>query len=253
MKHHYLAQYIASTQHKITVGVVGCGGTGSHVITNLAAMNKAFIGLGRQPIHVIAYDEDTIEEHNVGRQMFSPADIGENKATVLIERINRFFGFEWSAMQTRFEKGMDRRFVANTNILISCVDTAKSRRSISKYITGDVNGSNEQTRLYYWLDTGNSSHTGQIILGTVGKIKQPGKSKLDVLPNWTDEYKGVRDRKEEPSCSLAESLGRQDLFINKIMATYATDMLWQLMKNYRIHYRGLYINLESMKTQPISL
>ena len=253
MNYHYLAQYIASTQHKIVIAVVGCGGTGSHVITNLAAMNKAFIGLGRQPIHVIAYDGDVIEEHNVGRQMFSPADIGENKATVLIERINRFFGFEWSAMQTRFEQGMDRKFVANINVLISCVDTAKSRRGIAKYIKGNVDDGNEQRRLYYWLDTGNSMHTGQIILGTVGKIKQPGKSKLNILPCWTDEYKGIRDRKSEPSCSLAESLGRQDLFINKIIATYATDMLWQLMKNYRIHYRGLYINLESMQTKPILL
>ena len=255
MKYHYLAQYLASSQHKITISVVGCGGTGSHVLTNLAAMNHALVTLGRQPLHVQAYDDDIIEEHNVGRQMFSPSDIGLNKSDVLIERINRYFGLQWESIPARFGTGMTSVNARGTNILISCVDTVKSRKDIMKYIA-DENKKHQYRHdglLLYWMDIGNSVQTGQIILGTVWKFTQPSKDAVERLPCWTDEYKNVRDKKEEPSCSLAESLGKQDLFINKIMASYATNMLWQFMKNYRINYRGIYVNLESMKTQPILL
>ena len=254
MKYHYLAQYLASTQHKIVVGVVGCGGTGSHVLTNLAMTNKALIGLGKQPLHVCAYDDDIVEEHNIGRQIFSPADIGQNKAAVLVTRINRYFGFDWESRDVRFTKGMGRNEVTSINILISCVDSVASRKGIADYIIPHARkeSMNNQFTLYYWLDAGNSYHSGQVIMGTVSPGQAP-KGSIKELPVWTQEYKGVRDKKEEPSCSLAESLGRQDLFINKIMATYTTDMLWQLLKNYRIHYRGIYVNLESMKTQPILL
>ena len=259
MNYHYLAQYIASTQHKVCIGLVGCGGTGTHVLTNLAAMNSAFIKLGRQPLHVFVFDPDIVEEHNIGRQMFSPADIGKNKAVILVERINRFFGFNWDAYPIKFDENMDKDSMATVNIMITCVDTAKSRREIGKYIVSNLKKKEEDRhynrphKLYYWMDIGNSADYGQVILGTTAKVKQPSTKSPSILPCWNEEFKGVRDKKEEPSCSLAESLQKQDLFINKIMASYATNMLWQFLKSYRIHYRGIYVNLESMQTKPILL
>jgi PRTRC genetic system ThiF family protein len=254
MNYHYLAQYLASTQHKIVVGVIGCGGTGSHVLTNLAMINKALIGLGKQPLHVCAYDDDVVEEHNIGRQIFSPADVGQNKAAILVTRINRYFGFDWESRPLRFGSELGRERVTSINILVSCVDSVASRMEIAGYIVPQARNSsmNNQFTLYYWIDVGNSYHSGQVILGTISPGKAQ-KGSIKELPVWTKEFEGVKEKKEEPSCSLAESLGRQDLFINKMMATYTTDMLWQLLKNYRIHYRGIYVNLESMKTQPILL
>ena len=260
MRYHYLAQYLADTQHRIAIIVVGAGGTGSHVLTNLATINHAFINLGRAPFIVTTYDPDIVEDHNVGRQMFSPADVGLNKATVLTERINRFFGTDWEAKPCIFSREIDTEDVADGNIIITCVDSAKARRNIGSYITmvkdADHYRHGVLRSVYYWMDIGNSLQSGQVILGSIHPIKQPVGVDRDLynLPCWTDEFKEVRDKKEEePSCSLAESLGRQDLFVNKIMATYATTMLWQFFKYYRIHYRGIYINLEFMKTQPILL
>lgn len=257
MNYHYLQQYMANTQHRILVTVVGAGGTGSHVLTNLAMISHALSKLGRAPLLVTTYDPDVVEEHNIGRQMFSPADEGLNKAVVLTERINRFFGTDWDAKPVMFKNGLSREELVDTNMVISCVDTAKARREIGKYIISRSDNYNDYRlgSLYYWLDIGNSMQSGQIILGTPQHIKQPkGLVKpINAMPCWTDEFKGVRDKKQEPSCSLAESLGRQDLFINKIMATYATNMLWTFFKYYRIYYRGVYVNLETMKTQPILL
>jgi len=260
MRYHYLPQYLADTQHRIAIIVVGAGGTGSHILTNLATINHAFIKLGKAPFIVTTYDPDIVEEHNVGRQMFSPADIGLNKATVLTERINRFFGTDWEAKPCMFAKGMNRDNATDCNIVISCVDTAKARKDIGSYIKMAKEPDHYQhgslRSIYYWMDIGNSLQSGQVLLGTIQKIKQPDgvDKKLGSLLCWTEEFRGIKDKKgEEPSCSLAESLGRQDLFINKIMATYATNMLWQFFKYYRIHYRGIYVNLEFMKTQPILL
>lgn len=259
MNYHYLEQYLANTQHRIGVIVIGAGGTGSHILTNLATMSHALSKLGRSPLMVTTYDPDIVEDHNVGRQMFSPADIGQNKAVVLTERINRFFGTDWSAKPVLFNRDIDNGDIAVGNIIITCVDTAKARREIGSYITiynGVPSGSGYNRRTgstYYWLDIGNSLASGQVLLGTCNRIEQPKgiKSPIEILPTWNVEFKGVRDKKTQPSCSLAESLGKQDLFVNKTMATFATNMLWQLFKFYRIHYRGIYVNLESMKTQPI--
>ena len=40
-------------------------------------------------------DADTVSETNCVRQPFSASDVGQNKATVLVNRINMFWGTKW--------------------------------------------------------------------------------------------------------------------------------------------------------------
>jgi len=252
-KWHYLEQYIASSDHKITINLVGVGGTGSHVLANLAMINYSLIKLGRQPLFVRAWDPDVITEHNIGRQMFSPADEGKNKAEVLITRINRFYGLQWISMLESFPRPGERdRTDSGANFTISCVDTVKSRKKIASAFSKEGRHSHFSVS-YYWLDIGNNQQSGQIILGTLRPIKQPKGNYNRMLPLFTDEFPDVKDNKATPSCSMAEALASQDLFINKFMATYATHMLWDLLKNFRINYRGLYINLKDIKISKIPL
>lgn len=255
MIYHYLDQYIASAQHKITINVVGCGGTGSHVLTNLAMMNYSLVKLGRQPLFVRAWDPDEVTEHNVGRQIFSPADIGRNKAEVLIERINRFYGLHWHHMDDTFSLTGGGHARMGANFTISCVDTVKSRKGIDRYFHKTHNDAlrDQYYRTVYWMDVGNSRSSGQVILGTVRDVKQPGNGPCTTLPRFTQEYPGAKDDRTQPSCSMAEALGNQDLFINKLMATYATHMLWEFLINYRLDYRGIYLNLADMKVSPITI
>lgn len=265
MEYHYLANNIASTMHKVTINVVGCGGTGSHVLSSLAAMNHALVSMGRQPLHVKAFDPDVVTEHNVGRQAFSTADIGENKANVLISRINRFYGAAWTAVPTRFgiEKPrpeFHRDFFYGANFTISCVDTVESRKEI-QHVLHEM--AMEDTKVpdyafpYYWMDIGNSDKFGQVILGTVKHVPQLAREQQRIefcqLPDFFAEFPYAKDNPVEPSCSMAESLMHQDLFINKIMATYAIQMLWELLMQFRINYRGLYVNLNDGKTSKIFL
>ncbi len=254
MKYHYLEQYIASAQHKITINLVGCGGTGSHVLSNLAMINYSLVKLGRAPLFVRVFDPDIITHHNIGRQLFSPADEGQFKAEVLITRINRFYGLQWAfinELYPMFPNKQDRHD-SGANFTISCVDTIDARKQIAS--GQSTNGRNNHYSVaYYWLDIGNSQDSGQIILGTLRPINQPKGNFCRMLPLFTDEFPNAKDDKNEPSCSMAEALARQDLFINKFMATCATHMLWDLLINFRINYRGIYVNLKDIKTSKMLL
>lgn len=51
-KIHYTDKYLLSPYHPVTVFVVGAGGTGSQVVTNLARMSMALQSLGHPGLHL---------------------------------------------------------------------------------------------------------------------------------------------------------------------------------------------------------
>lgn len=250
---HYTHPYLRTPQHKVTVELAGMGGTGSQVLTGLARMNEALMGLGHPGLHVRAWDPDIVSTANMGRQLFSPADLNLNKATVLISRVNRYFGYEWQAMPELYtgkEKG---------NILITCVDTAKARLQIhSKVYFQQSSKTAPYDFAYYWLDIGNLQKTGQVVLGSLCKISQPAskEKRKFVLPTVVEKFPQLKRIKEElqgPSCSLAEALEKQDLFINSTLAQFGCNLLWKLIKDGEIRYQGCYVNLETLSVNPIRL
>lgn len=231
---------------KVKVALIGCGGTGSQVLTGLARLHTAMLALGHVGgLDVTAYDPDTVSKSNVGRQLFSPADVGHNKATLLIHRLNTFFGLGWKAEPYRFES----RYSTTPHIIISCVDTKAARREIAYYTYNNS--------VSYWLDLGNEQVTGQVILGQPTYLHDRRKKadrKMD-LPCVTDLYPQIMDEDEPeddtPSCSLAESLEKQDLFINQQVATSGLQLLWQLFRNGGLDAHGAFINLSTGMVTPL--
>lgn len=256
-KIHFTENYLINPSHPVTVNLIGCGGTGSQVLTSLARINYALVALGHPGIKVRAYDDDTVTEANIGRQLFSLSDLGLNKADVLITRTNRFFGTDWMMAPRRFGEGD----YSGANINISCVDSVKSRLKIEKALLKCKEDRNMDTNVVsYWLDFGNGRTFGQVVLGTLQDIQQPQmKDKdIDVIPtlktvtNLFDLSK-VNEKESGPSCSLAEALRKQDLFINSTLAQLGCALLWKLLSTGSIDYQGLYLNLDTMKVNPIKL
>jgi PRTRC genetic system ThiF family protein len=236
-------------QGQVRVALVGCGGTGSQVLTGLARLHTAMIALGHPGgLAVTAYDPDTVSKSNVGRQLFSPADVGHSKATLLVHRLNAFFGLNWMAKPFKFEEHTFN-YTNYPHIVISCVDTKHARREIAKLC-----GNNS---VHYWLDYGNEQQTGQVILGQPKARLDQRKRKDQVmdLPCVTDLYPQIMDANEPeddtPSCSLAESLEKQDLFINQQVATSGLQLLWQLFRNGGLDNHGAFINLASGMVTPL--
>lgn len=226
-KIHYAANYLLNPSHPVTVNLIGCGGTGSQVLTCLARINHSLMALGHPGIRVHAYDHDEVTSANIGRQLFSQSDIGLNKANILITRINRFFGTDWSAIPYRY----GGRDYSTANICITCVDSIASRKKIAK-----VNRNQERVRRvdiegqYYWLDFGNGRTTGQVILGTLQDIEQPKTEEYEVVKSLkvvTElfDLSKVNEKDSDPSCSLAEALRKQDLFINSTLAQLGCALL----------------------------
>lgn len=253
MTAHYIDPYLRNPGHKITVDLAGIGGTGSQVITGLARISEALKSMGHPGIHVRAWDDDIVTEANIGRQLFSSSDIGLNKALVLVTRVNRFFGYDWEAIPETFGGQM------SSNITISCIDTAIGRVMLGLKIEGKVKHREQPyNRRYYWMDIGNLQKTGQVILGTIAPVKQPRvdhktKASLKTVTQKFPQLKTIKDDLLGPSCSLAEALNKQDLFINSTLALFGCDLLWKLIREGMITYHGCYVNLESFIVNPIKI
>lgn len=197
---------------------------------------------------------DEVTNANVGRQLYSPADIGCNKAVIAIQRVNRFFGLGWIGAPQMYNSDNSQ----NTgNILITCVDSAKARLKISK-LAKNHKKDHVANKLFYWLDFGNLKTTGQVILGSIGDIKQPpsdANNQIKTLKTVTQlfDLTLIKEENQGPSCSLAEAIGKQDLFINSTLANLGCNLLWKLFTDGKIDYHGLYLNLETMQTRPIKI
>lgn len=253
MKFHFVDKYILDPTHPVTVALIGCGGTGSQVLSCLARINQTLISLGHAGLHVTVYDDDVVNDANIGRQLFCETEIGLNKAIALVTRFNRFYGTAWNAVDQRIGKQL-------SNIMITCVDNVKSRLELSKHLSSIKENSYypPNKRPIYWLDFGNTSDSGQVVLGTVGNIKQPESDKIktvDKLPFITKVFplREIKEKDAGPSCSLAEAIDKQDLFINSTLAQLGCNLIWKLFREGKLEYSGLYLNLRTMNVNPIRL
>jgi PRTRC genetic system ThiF family protein len=87
---------------RVTVHLAGVGGNGAQMAACLARLDIAIRALGHpHGLHVHAFDPDAVTEANVGRQLYSPADIGGSKAAITITRLNHFYGLDWEASVCR--------------------------------------------------------------------------------------------------------------------------------------------------------
>lgn len=255
IKYHYLEPSLVNPVHPVTIRLVGCGGSGSQMLNNLARIHVALMALGHPGFHVTVMDDDKVTEANIGRQLFSPAEIGMYKCVALASRINRFFGLRWDAVPEKFTGDVD----GAGNILITCVDKVAIRKKIGKSIVErSLKGllGYAETRCYYWMDLGNSDKTGQVILGSNTRIEQPKNRKdtVDKIQNFCQSFPEIKERRDRgPSCSLAEALERQDLFINSMLAQLAGNMLWKLFREVRLDHCGIFLNLETMEINAIAL
>src|ERR1700761_437898 len=131
---HFADNYLINPTNPLTVNLIGAGGTGHRLLTELARMHVSLLALGHPGLQVNLFDDDKVSEANIGRQMFASTEIGRYKAVVLIDRINRFCGTNWKAITEKF--GMKTlHLLPNTgraNIYLTCVDTAIARFDISR-------------------------------------------------------------------------------------------------------------------------
>ena len=242
---HYV-RFENNTQ-RVEIHLVGCGGTGSALATRLVQLNTALLSLGHPGLKVIVYDPDIVSEANIGRQMFYAADVGHPKASVLVTRINQCTGLSWEAAPVRYST----QCVRAPDLLISAVDTGRARIEIGEILRRGV-------ACPYWLDCGNNRTAGQVVFGTIRDVEQPKiEDVIGRLPTVIDLYPEIKDPTREadqgPSCSLAEAIEQQDLFINQFVALEAVELLWKVFREGFIEYSVAYVSLTPRSTSVLPI
>ncbi len=246
---HILCESLRSRHHATKVLVIGAGGNGSAIFLQLPYLHQALRVWGHAGLHVELADGDLVSETNCVRQPFAASDIGVNKATVLVNRVNLFWGLDWHASPHHFRSTSLKDYNASPDVVISCVDTRAARATIADVLTTSSNG------VAYWLDLGNNAASGQYILGQpLNDRNRRKRSRLRTVVELYPEIASSRVGEDPlPSCSAFEALARQEPYTNQVLATSALAMLARLFRYGKIGHHGAFYNAESgrMHVMPV--
>ncbi len=234
-------------EDRVRVLLLGAGGTGGEVLDALVRMHLALVQLGHAGgLHVTLMDGDVVSAANVGRQRFGVSDVGHPKALVLMHRYNLFFRLDWHAIPAYWtsEDRYAETALNRVDLLVSCVDRAAVRVALARQ--GARSNPNA-----LWADFGNGATTGQFVLGHLA-AELPDSLRLPNVVDLFSELESVDDA-EEPSCSLAEALRQQDLFVNRLLADAGVAILWNLLRHGRIDTHGAFIDVRRPTVQPLAI
>src|ERR1035437_8583029 len=103
---------------KMPIAIIGAGSIGGWTAL-------ALLKLGCSDVTV--FDFDSVEEHNVGSQIYTMADIGELKTDALKNRLSHLVDAELKVINQRWSPGVD---LSDYKIVISAVDNMESRTDI---------------------------------------------------------------------------------------------------------------------------
>jgi PRTRC genetic system ThiF family protein len=238
MAEHLLPESLRE-RRPIRILVIGAGGNGSQIFMGLPYLNQALRAWGhRDGLEVILMDGDIVSETNCIRQPFSMSDIGLNKASVLVNRVNLFWGLEWKAAPHLFSRKENEFNNYACDILFGCVDTRAARREIHKAVT------DPHCRVGYWFDLGNNAASGQYLLGQPSNGRnRRSATRLRTISELYPEIIDVAAGEDSlPSCSAIEALERQEPYINQVLAASSLAMLARLLHYGRLTHHGAFFN-----------
>lgn len=231
-----------------TIVMVGCGGTGSHLLPNILmyAASKAKSNPATPIPHIIIIDGDIIEEKNLIRQRFSPGELGMSKAEALASRYSAVFGTKITAVNgylTSSTQLNDLVFSYGNSrgpvIVIGAVDNHRARCVIYSYYLNSQNP-------VYWIDAGNEAWHGQVILGIRGGLSlasSPPWNEAAIgdligsvdLPCFFDVYPndflaiGKTPRSPQNECAALAIEDPQTIHANMLSAQCASALVTQVL------------------------
>ena len=252
---------------RVALTLVGLGGTGSHIASGLIAIAQA---LGDRGIasYILFVDPDIVEPKNVGRQLFSAADIGQPKAQVVADRLNAAFGTRIGASVRAIEEqdicvpeNRGDQQGSPLQVVIGAVDNAAARAVMARAVK-------KADGKLWALDCGNENHSGQIALGNIANannlkgaialgmtdrlpaphlvypdlIKSPkAKNPHPTLPRRKNSDRGGA---RAPSCAELTAAGEQALMVNRVIAAYALELLHVFLVTREVRWFALALDLQ---------
>ncbi len=100
------------------VAVIGCGGLGSIVITDLASA-----GVG----HLILVDGDTVSESNMNRQFIHAGRMGSFKAESAAEWVSKLYPDCKVDIFSKYLGLDDSELISDADVVVDCLDSSEDR------------------------------------------------------------------------------------------------------------------------------
>ena len=234
----------------IRVVLAGAGGSGSEVLDGLARIDRALRALDHPGFQMSVFDPDRVSATNTVRQRFWPADVGQNKAELLMHRYATFGGLDGRGYAEALTVAtLDA--IPGVDLVVTCVDKARIRHAIG---THDWLRDPYRWQDTLWLDLGNGARTGQVVLGHLGGWMADAARLPNVCDLFPELAEAARlDADDTPSCSAAEALAAQDLFINRWVAVAACDLLWQLVRHGTLGVHGFFVHPTGVRVSELAI
>jgi len=260
-------QYRVEIGHplRVVIFLVGCGGTGSfaaHILAQLVAWAQS-VGLD---LRLYFVDPDHVEEKNLVRQNFCPAEIGQAKAFTLAWRYTAAFGVRITPLVERFSVQLLERCrpgystQGTLTIIAGAVDNVCARRDIAAAVEAWLKNPNRVHDKIWWIDSGNERMNGQVLAGNSLEV-EPALSPLGFcvglpLPHLQEPTllldRVLRQAQDDPlrqtrdtdlSCAELTLLGEQSAMINRVMAAWLGVYLYRLLQSRDLKMMATFINL----------
>jgi PRTRC genetic system ThiF family protein len=238
--------------HIQSVVIVGCGGTGAQVARIVA---RIVYDMRRARLHtprITLIDPDVVEEKNVGRQLFTGADValGLPKVEAVARRLNMALGLDigWIAEPASAERHFDRY---GSQLVVSCVDNHLARRELHN-APGVLIGA------------GNHRDGGQVVIGNTADADLM-RRQLDgrngtypYLPKEGLLFPALLEpepSEPQPDLSCAELVqrGEQDCLVNDWMACVAGQYVYALLRRQPIRAFASFVSLDGMSVRSLPI
>lgn len=239
--------------HFKTVTIVGCGGTGGQIARSAARILYDMKVTRMHTPKLVLIDPDHVELKNVGRQLYTAADVGHPKAEVLMRRFNCALGLDSVAITHPVDakRHFDQH---NAGIVIGAVDNHLARCELAKIERG------------IWIDAGNHADSGQVVIGNTGdsdvmRRHLDGRDgKYSYLPNAALLFPQLLEPEPEPtpapetlSCTELVAAGTQQLLVNDWIAIVASQYLYKLLHRQPIRTFLSYISSDALGVRSVPI
>lgn len=166
----------------IKILVVGAGGTGGNIVTNLCRLLEP---IKDKEISIVVADGDIIEKKNRERQPYSFEEEGLNKADTLVYKCSQVIDVKVSSyphyiedistLQMLLPDAVGYRLSSYIPILVGAVDNNKARAVFHSFFN--------QSRNLFYIDSGNEMWDGQVICGVRANSKTIASPVAEIYPD----------------------------------------------------------------------
>ncbi len=243
---------MADKPEKITLIVVGSGGTGTYFLKEISRYLSSKKRDNISSMYII--DGDIIERKNLSRQAFIDDDIGRYKAEVMAEVLDDQFGLKWQAVaEYLFEEKQLECLVENSTIpvIIGCVDNHGCRLLLEDFFYSQTN--------CIYFDAANEERAGECVFSAVVNDTVFSPCRSYFFPDILD---GDTRGRDEISCEELNNSAPQHILANMTSGLQLLSAFVQFFENgtistgYSVYDPFRFMNkaysAEQCKWQPVN-